>query len=812
MITIIKADKDLCKKPDGKGGLLAYQKAFLYESEIQNVKNIEEFSALLTELEGKPRYGVLRDEPKENGRGRRIKERFAQVPRSWLLLDHDAPAPEGCPDYVEEPVKAYHWMVEHHWPFLKGVGVHWQLGNSAGVVPATEKMSWHLWVMLDKPVLNASKWLESKKFDRSMTSPVQIHYTASPLGVNIPQRSGLIHGGLLSGVTENPAPTRSGVKYSAGYQCTAHDIAALDMEYEALNDDKGRHPAIRWWIMRAVSVAYPSTHDRAVDKLVAWGKSETVANSDVARLIAWAETGLADGSLQADTTLRPDLAFPDDLEEVPLSPSAIEAQEEALCCSSLVKDLKNADNRYDWLKANLPKVKRLDAIEQGRLREAWGSGVRVFDKALKSHTDGEEWEKDWAQVATDFLGDRKTPLIYVDGEWFSWNRRFYELVEEIWVKKEISDVIDEPSTSKVSNAFQQLQFSALRRDEGEPVGTPFTNGRLMPDGSLVSNTPENGGRYCLGFAYDASATCPTWERCLKEWFVDDERPLILRQWLKYLVGGRADIQKIMLFVGEQRGGKGTILNVMQALIGEGNYSTPSMSNMASDFGLQSSVGRKAMFISDAHLPQRDRSTILDRLKGISGKDRIDVNRKNLQPLRGVRLGQIIIACNQMDDIKDESNALIDRYSIIKFTKSFLGKEDSKLGAKIESELSGIFNWAMSCPDFVAFHEDNKGKEAKEDMSLSANPVRGWSKNCCVADEWSETKTDALYKSFEMWCEENSVRHVPNKNSFVRSAKNIFPESSIKLVREGLSRFKVLIGVKLTSDVPENDEEDGLDAF
>lgn len=604
----------------------------------------------------------------------------------------------------------------------------------------------------------------------------------------------------------------SGVKMSMeGVECpvAVRDDLKGDIERKTV-DEGSRYVSARDWSKDALGAGMDplEVHSLAKSALIRWGY-----DNDYADRQAWnAQSGtlakLESGALMVDERLRPDLAFSSEVEEVVLKAEEVEEQEKALGCSSLIKGLKVADDKFDWLKANASKVAQLDTIEMGKIRAAWGQGVRMFDAAVREAMGGGE-DFDWGKIADNFLAERKTPLIFVDGEWFSWNGKCYEVVDEIWVKKEISDTINEPTTSKVSNAYQQLQFSALKKFEGEPEGTPFLNGRLVK-GALVPHTPKNGGRYCLGFNYDPTAVCPIWEQSLKEWFNDSERPLILRQWLHYLITGRSEIQKIMLFVGIQRGGKGTIISVIQSLIGEDNYSTPSMGNFASDFGLQSSLGRRALFISDAHLPQRDRSTILDRLKGISGKDRIDVNRKNLPPIKGARLGQIIIACNQMEDIKDESNALIDRYSLIKFTNSFLGKEDTERGANIEKELSGIFNWAMNCPAFTRFHEDKKGADVKDEMSQSANPVRAWSKSCCVEDPFTDTKTDDLYKSFEVWCDDNSIKYVMPKNAFIRSVKNVFPDAEVKLVRDGKkSRYKMMSGVKIDL---EGLPEDELEAF
>lgn len=590
-----------------------------------------------------------------------------------------------------------------------------------------------------------------------------------------------------------------------GVTCPPHVRDDLKGEIERLEAIEGnRYATARRWSVQALGAGMSSleVHDLACSALARWGYDSDHANQQAWNAQSGTVAKIKSGALKIDSRLRPDLAFQDDEEETVLPAVAAQAQAIELGCDRIIESLKLAQDKHSWLKDNLERVKKLGAIERGRLKTTWGVGARVIDQALREVMD--ENSENWDQFAATYLESRASRLVFVDSVWYSWAGTHFEAVDEPWIKKEVSNRITEPTISKVANAYQQVCFLAMTQNQGEPKGTPFLNGRLI-DGALVPHAPENGGRYCLGFNYDPLATCPVWEQSLKEWFNDSERPLILRQWLNYLITGRDEIQKIMLFVGIQRGGKGTIISVIQSLLGDHNYSTPSMGNLASDFGLQSSLGCRALFISDAHLPQRDRSTILDRLKGISGKDRIDVNRKGLPPIKGARLGQIIIACNQMEDIKDESNALIDRYSLIKFTNSFLGKEDPDRRAKIEKELSGIFNWAMTCPPFVKFHEDKKGAEIKDDMSQSANPVRAWSKSCCTEDPFTDTKTEDLYRSFEVWCEDNSIRHVMPKNSFIRYVKNIFPDAEIKLVRDGKTRFKLISGVKMGSEEPQESE-------
>jgi len=581
-----------------------------------------------------------------------------------------------------------------------------------------------------------------------------------------------------------------------------------------------------------VSVAYPSTHDRAVDKLVAWGKSETVANSDVARLIAWAETGLADGSLQADTTLRPDLAFPDDLEEIPLSPSAIEAQEEALGCSSLVEGLKNAPDKFDWLKENIKRVVKLDPLELARLKNSWGVGVRDFNLFVKKNSPVKIVEgaqifpaDDWASVGEAFI-PTLDGIVYDKEDWYLWAKTKYEAVNEHEILSKLSafmrgamfqaagdspPVVIKPNRASLANVAQQVSFFAGAKGHLNG-GVPFTNGILF-EGDLIPHNPDVFYTYSLSFDYDATATCPTWERCVNEWLDGDvERMELLRQWLFYLISGREDLQKIWVLSGVKRGGKGTILKMINELLGEGNYSAPSFSSFASQFGLQASLGKRAMIIPDAHLPRGDQGTILDRLKSISGHDKISVSRKNKTDIEAARLGVIVIACNELGDIKDESNALIGRYSILNFKRSFEGVEDGQLEHKLRKELSGIFNWVMSCPKFDKFIEGAAGEEVKRELVASSNPVRAWAVDNCTGDEMAFTKTDELFAHFQKWCEDNHSYQSPAKNAFCRSLKQIFPYAKIDRITLDGKREKVYLGIKLEGECEIDENENLLKDF
>jgi len=828
MLTIVEADKDLCKRVVN-GNIEPYGNAYLYTPELREVKSLEELSKVLTELEGERRKAVLRDAPRDMGTGRRLKTRYAQVPAEWLCLDWDQPAPEGCPDYVEEPEGAIEFMIDNYWSFLRGVGVHWQLGNSAGIVPSSKKMSIHMWVWLDRGVTSCSRWLGEKKFDSSMTRPVQIHYTASPLGAEVPRRSGLIPGGVLRGVREDPPPTKSGIAFSEGFECTDDLAVQMALELAALRPINGeRHSAIRHWVIRAVTVQYPNVQEDATNWLVEQGRDRNEADSEIARMVAWADTNLKSGQLNPDVTLRPDLGFDDDEPDKVLE-SQVEVDEQCLATlgQSLLETLTEAEDPFDWIKANAIGVARLPGLERERLRDIWPKSKKAFDEAVKSaaksdavatSADGVLPNGDWRSLARCYAEGTKG-LVYSDQSWFGWNGKFYEEMSDVFVEKACSDYMasrlmlgftgPEPvavNRGSIANVVQQLSFDRLVKDlplaaslVTRMEGIPFENGVLMRNGELIEHSESFFSRYCLGFDYVKDAECPYWLERLSEYMDgDEERILLVRQWFHYLLFGGTELQRICVMVGQPRGGKGTIMRVMERLLGAGNTTSPTMGSFLGGFGLQSAVGKRAILIGDAHLPRKDATTILSLFKTISGEDSVEVNRKHKEALN-VRLGVIVMACNELESIKDESNALTGRYSIINFRRSFMGAEDSSVEANIMAELAGIFNWAMKCPEFDRLVETKLGLETKGELIEASNPVRAWAEVELESDVDGKASSSELLNKFQNYYSDEGG-HKMSKAGIVKALRQVFPYASVSQWRENGKRIRGLSGVKFICEI------------
>lgn len=836
MITIYESQdapmaKDM-KRPNGLN-------PFMFTAEQRSVETIEELSELLKALEDQPFKAVTRHRPKVDGVFRRKGNMEAQaVP--WLCLDYDGGAPAGCPDYLVDPEAAILWMIENGgWDCLRGVGIHWQLGNSAGV--KLEKMSLHLWVMTDRPILDARGWLARHGFDAALMNLGQIHITGNPL--NAPDlgcaRSGLIKGGVLTGVAEEPAKTVANEAQRGQLRGGCPDYVRDAIIAEARSaqvSEGGRNPWAMVWTWKAISAGLDVAEVKAVaaEELERMGYSAAKAEHDAREMTDRVIEKMQDGAMAVRDDHRPDLDFSDDEEDATVEDA--DAQARALGCGSLVEGLRECSDRFDWLKENRGAVAKLDTLELARVRDTWGRGVREFDKIVRAaRRGGVEVQKgqvfsfeDWAAVAEGFSATVKG-LVYSDEVFYSYEGKCYERIGAEVVAKWVSDYMKEcyfegdeapvmirPNAARVANALQQVRFSVMRRgleaamwlDTGVVGGVPFANG-VFYGGELREHTPEFFSTYVLEYDYKPEAVCPLWEDRVEDWLDgDQERIELLRQWMRYLLEGRDNLQKIMVLTGVPRSGKGTITTLLRCLLGWNNCSAPLMNQFSSEFGLENSVGKRAIIIGDAHVKKGDPAGVLDKLKSISGKDVIQVNRKRISQV-DVKLGQLILACNDMADIPDESNALISRYSILNFKKSFAGQEDPDLLDNLKSELSGIYNWAMAGEDFTRFVETAEEKEIKDGLIASANPVRAWANSSCEEDPFETVAKEELYKSFERWCEENNSRR-KSKGEFFKTLKSVFPYAKPVRVRQGCGRVQAIEGIRILGEGEATD--DHLEAF
>jgi putative DNA primase/helicase len=283
----------------------------------------------------------------------------------------------------------------------------------------------------------------------------------------------------------------------------------------------------------------------------------------------------------------------------------------------------------------------------------------------------------------------------------------------------------------------------------------------------------------LPLAYDFAAKAERWLSFLDE-VTDHRQPLVdlLQEMFGYLLSGATRKQKMFFLMGDPGAGKGTILRILTALIGELNTCHPSIEGLGDRFGLLDLIGKSVAQITDldSDATKATMSTAATAINAISGEDGITVRRHNIGPWNG-RLGvRIVMAGNGLPDFGKHMNAMRRRLLVIPFDVSFEKRADENLTDKLELELAGILNWGLDGLDRLnaqgAFTEPEVSLEIKRRLLRKSNPLHGFIEENCELVPGATDKA-VLYHSYKDYCAENGVRNVLAYNNFAEDLKRLY---------------------------------------
>jgi putative DNA primase/helicase len=244
---------------------------------------------------------------------------------------------------------------------------------------------------------------------------------------------------------------------------------------------------------------------------------------------------------------------------------------------------------------------------------------------------------------------------------------------------------------------------------------------------------------------------------------------------------------MLMLIGPRRSGKGTIARVLTRLLGIDNVCGPTLSGLATNFGLWPLLNKRLAIISDARLSGRtDQAVVTERLLSISGEDAITVDRKNLTPLT-LRLPTRFMVCtNELPRLADSSGALASRFLILRMTQSFYGQEDIGLTDRLLRELPGILNWAIEgwrrLNDRGHFSQPATGQAVIDELQDLASPVGAFIRQWCVLDPRACIGVEDLYSAWCAWCREQGREQPGNAAVFGRDLRAAAAQVATRQVR------------------------------
>lgn len=289
---------------------------------------------------------------------------------------------------------------------------------------------------------------------------------------------------------------------------------------------------------------------------------------------------------------------------------------------------------------------------------------------------------------------------------------------------------------------------------------------------------------CLPYAYDAHATCPTWEHFLwrimggtittdepemstaelESRYTADERARALTGFLQRAIGyaltGSTREQCLFILQGITKTGKSTFLATLRALFGPygqqadmGSFMHKDRQEVRND--LADLAGSRFVCALESQEGQRLAESLVKQLTG--GADMIKARFLFQEYFTFKPQFKIFLGTNHKPVIKETDGAIWERIRLVPFTVQIpVAEQDKSLDEKLQQELSGIAAWALRgclewqrrgdlCAPEAVIHATARYRE-------ESDTIGRFIEECCLVSPQVQVKASEVYDAYKRWCE------------------------------------------------------------
>lgn len=341
--------------------------------------------------------------------------------------------------------------------------------------------------------------------------------------------------------------------------------------------------------------------------------------------------------------------------------------------------------------------------------------------------------------------------------------------------------------------------------EGPPASEmiAFPNGLLhAPSMAFSAATPQLFTLNQLPVVFDPNAPQPTsflgWLNSL--WPDEPDTISLLQEVVGLSLVPDTSFQKIFMLYGPPRAGKGVAVTLMQALLGQDNFTSPTLASLGEGFGAQPLMGKLMAFIPDARLDMSAaRSGVTQSLLAISGEDGFSIHRKFKTAWEGRLPVRFAITTNEIPQLRDDAGALTARFVPVVFNRSFQGREDPALKVRLLAELPGILLWGLEGYRRLKgrghFILPPSSQDLVARMTAVFSQLGTFIEDCLDRDDEAETPFSVLFEAYQVWAGTQGLRRTLSKSQFGEKLN----EQGIAIVQRRPDKVRMRRGIRLNAD-------------
>ena len=319
--------------------------------------------------------------------------------------------------------------------------------------------------------------------------------------------------------------------------------------------------------------------------------------------------------------------------------------------------------------------------------------------------------------------------------------------------------------------------------------------------SFNSFSPDYYSRNSSSISFDETAECPEFLGKLLQPALSDDDISLLQRYAGQCLLGCNPSQRLLLLRGTAGGGKTTVANIIQSVIGDHNVAQLRPEHLGERFELAHYIGKTLLIGVDVpgdFLNQKH----AHKIKTLIGGDQFSPEQKNKSGRPNIK-GEfnVIITTNTRLRIRldSDSGAWRRRLSIIDYSLPPTQKPVQHFADQlISTEGAGILNWCIEGAVQLLseltttghIHLTSEQTERVETLLCESDSVRYFVRECVEQQELEDVTTNELLTSYNYYCDERSwqgvstrqfenqihdmmmdIHRVPKRTNISRNGKN-----------------------------------------
>lgn len=314
---------------------------------------------------------------------------------------------------------------------------------------------------------------------------------------------------------------------------------------------------------------------------------------------------------------------------------------------------------------------------------------------------------------------------------------------------------------------------------------------------------------------------PMFEKFLAETFAgdeDNEQINLLQEIMgATMLGMMARYEKVVLFKGYGRSGKGTTLKIIEAILPPEFCSAVSPFRWDGEYYLANLAGKRLNVVGE--LPS-DEPIPAAEFKTVTGRDRLTGRHPGQKPFTFRNEATHIFNSNYFVYTRDHSEAFYTRWLLMEFRNTLIEREDDQeidLAEKIiDAELPAICAWALQgakrLEDRGYFLRTKTHQKLMFQWRHRTSPLMEFLLDpevCVIGDPKTHfVRRSTFYQDYVRWCKDSNRKPLGK----LRLYDELDSQGIIQLgVRKGTdaSGIDILRGVRMSQGVWENLDEEEL---